>query len=70
MDHNRRELLFRSSTALAVITGVPLGLSARSASGEVRSRTDIHIELQAVPCQVVLRMGTAMHPLLYQVPVC
>lgn len=66
MDYSRRELFFRTSTTLAAIAGVPMGLSAREAPGEVARQTDIHIELHAVLGRVPVRPGTPTRVWHYQ----
>ena len=57
MDHYRRELLIRSSGALAAAAGAAAGWPVTAMSADKRTEPDVHIELRAQAGQVSIRPG-------------
>lgn len=57
MTPDRRELLIRSSSALAALAGAAIGLPVSARATDSQAPIDVHIELRATPDQVQIRSG-------------
>lgn len=62
----RRELLIRSSSALAALAGAAIGLPVSAGSKPTQAQIDVHIELRATPDQVQIRSGKRTSVWRYQ----
>jgi FtsP/CotA-like multicopper oxidase with cupredoxin domain len=66
MDLDRRDLLIRSSGALAAAAGAAVGWPTPARSAEPRTKADVGVELRAAPGESSIRPGTPTRVWRYQ----